>query len=122
MPEPIIGKHVYGDLYGCPKEILSDKDYLLKVIKEAAEYGKATLLEIKVWEVEGEHGGISILALVIESHIALHTWPKNDYATLDVYTCGKEADPWKIFDYIVKSLKPKHYVVHYSDRSQLPIE
>ncbi len=117
----IIGRHVYGDLYGVEPEKLSDKKYLEKIVREAADHANAKLLEVKVWELGGDKGGVSVIALIIESHIALHTWPNYRYATLDVYTCGEEADPWKAFKYIVDALKPKTYTVHYTDRSQLPI-
>ncbi len=117
----IVGRHVYGDLYGCPKDVLSDEELLKNAVIEAVKLSNTTLLELKSWRVSGEKGGVSILALVIESHIAVHTWPNYGYATVDVYTCGEKSDPWKAFDYLVKILKPKHYIVHYSDRSQLPI-
>ena len=122
MPTPVVGRHVYADLYGCPKDVLENKDLLVEAVKKAAEAADAKILEIKSWEVGGEHGGVSVIALIVESHIALHTWPLNNYATLDVYTCGEKSDPWKAFKYLIDILKPKHYVVHYSDRSQLPIE
>ncbi len=117
----IVGHHVYGDLYGVEPRILSDKDFLVRIIREAAERANAKILEIKTWELGGDKGGVSIIALIVESHIALHTWPNYRYATLDVYTCGEDADPWAAFKYIVEALKPKTYTVHYTDRTQLPI-
>jgi len=115
------GRHIYGELYGSPSDLLNDEEFLTKTVVKAAEHGMTTILEVKYWRVGGEHGGVSVLALVVESHIAIHTWPGNNYATVDVYTCGDRSDPWKVFYYIVNALKPKHYVVHYSDRSQLPL-
>ncbi len=122
MPAPVVGRHVYADLYGCPRDVLENEELLRRAVLEAAEKGKARILEVKSWVVGGEHGGVSIIALIVESHIALHTWPLNNYATLDVYTCGEESDPWTIFKHLLEVLKPRHYVVHYSDRSQLPVE
>ncbi|MEB3786802.1 MAG: S-adenosylmethionine decarboxylase, partial [Desulfurococcales archaeon] len=52
--------------------------------------------------------------------ISIHTWPGYRYATVDVYTCGETADPWKGFELILKKLNPAFYTVHYSDRSSLP--
>ena len=122
MARLVTGKHVYGDLYGCRKELLRDKEFLVKTIVDAAREGSARILEIKSWVFNDGYDGVSVIALVVESHIALHTWPENEYATLDVYTCGEKTDPWRVFNYIVNALKPRHYIVHYSDRSQLPIE
>ena len=116
----IVGKHVYGNLYGVDPKLLWDKEKLEKVIVEAAKRANMHLVEMKSWSFTGYHGGVSIIALVLESHIALHTWPDYGYATLDIYTCGAQSDPWKAFNYIVSVLRPRHYSVHYADRSSVP--
>ncbi len=119
--EYIIGKHVYGSLYGIDKEKAWDEEFLRELLLKAVEEAGATLLDIRSWRVEGEKGGISAIAIVLESHLALHTWPEYGYATFDAYTCGDKADPWKAWDLILRELKPKYYTVHYTDRSQKPI-
>jgi len=121
MGELVIGKHVYGELYGCPSSLLWDEEAIVDAVKKAAEKANATLLEIRSWRIGGSKGGVSVLALVVESHIAVHTWPLNNYVTVDVYTCGEKTDPWSAFKYLVDFFKPKRYTVHYSDRSQLPV-
>lgn len=115
----IIGKHVYGNLYEIPEEIAGDEEYLRNVVVEAAKLANMTLLEVKSWKLGGEKGGVSVIALVLESHIAIHTWINYRYATVDVYTCGEKSDPWRAFNYIVEKLKPKEYTVNYADRTQL---
>ncbi len=117
----IIGRHVYGSLYGIDKEKAWDEEYLRDLIQRAVEAAGATLLDLRSWRVEGEKGGISVVAIVLESHVALHTWPEYGYATFDAYTCGDRADPWKAWDLVLRELKPKYYTVHYADRSQKPI-
>ena len=122
MPEDfIIGKHVYGSLYGIPEDKAWDEEYLRNLIVRAVEASGATLLDIRSWRIEGEKGGVSVVALVLESHIALHTWPEYGYATFDAYTCGDKADPWKAWELVLRELSPKYYTVHYADRSQKPI-
>ena len=103
----IVGKHVYGSLYGVPEEIASNEEYLVDVVKKASELANMTLLEVKSWRLSEEKGGVSVIALVVESHIAIHTWVNYRYATVDVYTCGEKSDPWKAFNYIVEKLRPK---------------
>ncbi len=113
----VIGRHVYGNLYDCPREILCDEEKLKEIVVEAAKIANMTLWEVKSWKFSGEKGGVSVIALVVESHIAIHTWVEYNYATVDVYTCGENSDPWKAFYYIVSKMKPQDYTVHYSDRS-----
>lgn len=102
----VFGKHVIGDLYGCDRGRLTDLLYLTKVVREAASVGGMTLLEIKSWKI-GD--GISIVGIVLESHISIHTWPEYSFATVDVYSCGTHTDPEKAFEYIVKALGASHY-------------
>jgi S-adenosylmethionine decarboxylase len=113
----VVGKHYFGELYGCPKDLLSDENFLYNLINNAVKISNSKLLDIKYWKVDGDRGGISIIAIVLESHIALHTWPNQGFATLDVYTCGEHTDPEKAFDYIVKNLKPKRYIKKFSSRT-----
>ncbi|MEB3846517.1 MAG: S-adenosylmethionine decarboxylase, partial [Desulfurococcales archaeon] len=68
----IIGKHVYGSLYGIDKNKAWDEEYLRNLILRAVEASGATLMDLRSWRVEGEKGGVSVIALVLESHLALH--------------------------------------------------
>lgn len=113
----IIGKHVYGNLYEVDIEIAKDEEKLKQMVVEASKLANMTLYEVKSWSFGGKKGGVSVIALVLESHIAVHTWIEYRYATVDVYTCGEKSDPWKAFEYIVANLKPKYYTVNYADRS-----
>ncbi len=120
----VIGKHVYGNLYSVPFRNLTDAANLMNTVKEAATAGRAHIIDTMVKKfppINGFEGGVSIIALLEESHIALHTWPEGDYATLDVYTCGRGADPEIVFNYIVNVLKPKHFKVFRSDRSLIKV-
>jgi S-adenosylmethionine decarboxylase len=115
--DKIIGKHVFGNLYDIDPEILKDKEKLESYVLEAVKKANMKLVEIKSWSFGGKKGGVSVIALVEESHIALHTWIEYRYATLDVYTCGEHSNPELGFNYIVEKLKPKRYQVFYADRS-----
>lgn len=113
----IIGKHVFGNLYDIDPKILNDKDFLHGIVLEAVKIANMTLVESKSWSFGGKKGGVSVIALVEESHIALHTWTEYNYATLDVYTCGENSNPQAAFEYIVSHLKPKRYQMFFADRS-----
>jgi S-adenosylmethionine decarboxylase len=115
---PITGRHVYGEIYGVSEELLSDEKFLRGVVIRAAELANMHLVEVNSWRFKGgEKEGVSVIALVLESHIAIHTWPRYGYATIDVYTCGEQSDPVSAFRYIISQLKPKRYTINYSDRS-----
>ncbi|MGC8975310.1 MAG: adenosylmethionine decarboxylase [Thermoprotei archaeon] len=114
MEARVYGKHVYGSLYDCDPELLSDPEFLKKVVVEAARIGNMTLLDVRTWYMGP---GVSVVAIILESHISIHTWPEYSFATVDVYSCGKHTDPHKAFEYIVKSLKARRYEFNVIDRS-----
>ncbi len=117
----IIGKHVYGNLYGLDTAVINDEQMLKSVMLEAVGLAKMNLIEIRSWSLGGMKGGISVIALIEESHCVLHTWNEYNYATLDIYTCGERSDPKVAFDHVVAKLKPKTHQVFSADRSQLEL-
>jgi len=111
----VVGKHVYGNLIDCMNEnLLSDVEELKRIVIEAAEEGNMTLLDVKAWKIGL---GVSVVAIILESHITIHTWPEYRYATVDVYSCGSHTDPHKAFEYIVSALKPRKVEMGRASRS-----
>ncbi|RLG81455.1 MAG: adenosylmethionine decarboxylase [Thermoprotei archaeon] len=110
----VIGKHVYGELYECDPVILSNEERLIEIVREAAKVGGFTLLDVKAWKISP---GVSVVGIVLESHISIHTWPEYSFATVDVYTCGARGDPVLAYKFIVKELGAKRYSMRISSRS-----
>ncbi|MEM0165016.1 MAG: adenosylmethionine decarboxylase [Saccharolobus sp.] len=110
----VIGRQVYGSLYDCDEEVLKDANKLEQIVRGAADAGNMNILDIKSWKI-GE--GVSIVAIVLESHITIHTWPEYRFATIDVYSCGAHTDPYKAFMYISENLRAKRYTINEVDRS-----
>lgn len=55
--------------------------------------------------------GLSILYLLSESHISIHTFPERDYIALDIYTCREYNDNsvyLEIYDYLIDSFEADH--------------
>ena len=115
MPKAkVVGRHIYGDLIDCAnEELLKDSGGLEKLVADAAAVGNMTLLDVKSWKIGL---GVSVVAIVLESHISIHTWPEYRYATVDVYSCGAHTNPQAAFEYIVKALKPKRVRMGKVDR------
>lgn len=118
---PVVGKHVFGNLYDADDSILKNLQYLKESVIEAAKAGNLHIIDImeRQFNTIGspDIGGVSIIALIAESHISLHTWPESGYATIDIYSCGNESNPSLAFDYMVSMLKPRSYKVFSADRS-----
>ncbi|MBO3750548.1 adenosylmethionine decarboxylase [Streptosporangiaceae bacterium NEAU-GS5] len=107
VPRPTIhGRHTLATFYGIPSEKLDDQLRLRKQFELAIQAAKATVLEIGGWLFEPA-GGVTLVALLVESHASIHTWPEHGIAYIDVFTCGTRADPDKALDYLQFVLEPE---------------
>ena len=79
-----MGKHYLLNLYDCPFDILNNELFLTQVITEAALSTRATLL--KVISNQFHPQGVTVLALLSESHISINTWHEKGTAAVDIYT------------------------------------
>jgi S-adenosylmethionine decarboxylase len=81
------GTHLIIDLHGARR--LDDIDHIDATLRACAEAAGATLLHIHLHRFQPD--GVSGVAVLAESHIAIHTWPEAGYAALDVFMCGRTA-------------------------------
>ncbi|MBU0639990.1 MAG: adenosylmethionine decarboxylase [Planctomycetes bacterium] len=86
-----VGTHCLIELHGCPAESLNDQEFVRRALRDAVQAGGATLLE-EVTHQFHPHG-VTVLALLAESHLAIHTWPEHAYVAADMFTCGRRAQP-----------------------------
>jgi S-adenosylmethionine decarboxylase len=100
------GCHLILDLYNCPKHLLDDYRYLEEMLQTAVRMSGASLLRITGHKFEPE--GVTILALLAESHASIHTWPAQQYAAVDLYTCNPDGvSAKKAADFIKHKLQAK---------------
>lgn len=90
----MFGPHLTLDLYGCDKQKLADRDFIFKVLNEMPEMvGMNKFSEPQVTEVpeQGENsfdrGGITGFVILVESHMSIHTFPEDGYASFDIFSC-----------------------------------
>jgi S-adenosylmethionine decarboxylase len=50
--------------------------------------------------------GVTVLALLAESHASLHTFPEAKTAFWDCFTCGEACDPRRSVDVLCAALRP----------------
>ena len=48
--------------------------------------------------------GATVLALLAESHVSVHTWPGEGTAAVDVFTCGDELRPRAAAQHLAEAL------------------
>jgi spermidine synthase len=92
-----VGRHAICELWGASH--LNSVETAERALREAAAAGNTTLIDVFVHQFAPH--GVSGIAVIAESHLALHTWPEHDYLAADFFTCGDSAD----LDAIIETLR-----------------
>ena len=99
MEYSTFGRHVAVDAWGVDFELLNNAEFLQAQMVEAAETCGATVLSVQSKQFEPQ--GATVLVLLSESHLSIHTYPEKGFAAIDCYTCGETVDPQLAIDYLV---------------------
>jgi spermidine synthase len=83
-----VGRHAICEFWGASN--LNSVDVAEQALRDAASAGGVTLIEVFVHQFSPQ--GVSGIAVIAESHLALHTWPEHGYLAADFFTCGDNAD------------------------------
>ncbi|MGG6313886.1 adenosylmethionine decarboxylase [Paenibacillus macerans] len=105
MEYSTFGRHVAVDTWGVDFEVLNNAELLEAHLVEAAEACGATVLSVQSKQFEPQ--GATVLVLLSESHLSIHTYPERGFAAIDCYTCGETVDPQLAIDYLVSVLNPE---------------
>lgn len=99
------GRHLILDLYDCNAELLDSYEKLQELLETALNMSNATILRIIGEKFKPQ--GVTLLALLSESHASIHTWPEIGYAAVDLYTCGDTTNTHKAAEFLKRKLKAK---------------
>lgn len=105
MEYSTFGRHVAVDTWGVDFNLLNNAEYLQAQMVEAAEACGATVMSVQSKQFDPQ--GATVLVLLSESHLSIHTYPERGFAAIDCYTCGDTVDPQLAIDYLVSVLKPE---------------
>lgn len=85
------GRHVLAELGGIKPDRLDDEPGLRVALTGSLTEAGATVLNVVAHQFSPR--GLTVLAMLAESHASVHTWPERGSAFVDVFTCGSSADP-----------------------------
>lgn len=83
-----IGQEWLVDASGCDEDALKDVQLLAGLFEELVVTLELSVVGNPQWHVFPEPGGVTGLALLSESHLAIHTFPEHRYAALSIYSCS----------------------------------
>jgi S-adenosylmethionine decarboxylase proenzyme len=126
------GLHIIADLYNCQKgELLVSSEKLRALCVKTCQETGLTVLGEHFYQFNGvdgtQEGGATGAVVLAESHLAVHTWPERDGATLDVYVCNYTADNTSkaeaVYAALITALKPADVLVERVIRGRdLPVK
>jgi S-adenosylmethionine decarboxylase len=103
------GRHITVDAWGIQHELINDVELLTTYMVDAANTSGATVLSTRSQKFKPQ--GVSVLVLLSESHLTIHTYPKKGFAAIDCYTCGECVNPQVAVDHLLDQLKPEKIFV-----------
>lgn len=111
-----LGTHLLIEYWGCDEDILADLETISRVMREAAEATGATIVESSMkkfppYDADDTKPGVSGVLVLAESHLTIHTSPRNGYAAVDAFTCGTKCNPHNANRILKPGLKAFRYEV-----------
>ncbi|MHA1679877.1 MAG: adenosylmethionine decarboxylase [Promethearchaeota archaeon] len=86
---------------------MNDVIFLKTLFEEAVERSNATI--INCYSHEFHPQGITIIAILSDSHAVLHTWPEKKFVMAEIFTCGEGSNPRNGIMHLKKRLKPTYF-------------
>lgn len=97
-----LGRQILAEFYGCKREALEAVPFIESAMRRAAITAGATIVSSTFKQFDP--WGVSGVVVIQESHLAIHTWPEHEYASVDLFTCGESVDPRKAFEFLRREL------------------
>lgn len=102
--DSILGLEIIADLKDCNKKTLLELKSLEFISQLSVLVKNCGLTEVGKAVNDFDLGFTCIMALA-ESHIAIHTWPEEQYVSLNVHVCNYSQDNSEKARYIFSGLK-----------------
>ena len=115
----ISGKHMICDIKEIRnKSLLHDLEGIKSLLDTICNQNDFSILEKVEYKFHPE--GLTLLYLLSESHISIHTFPERNYIALDLYTCRTYNDNktyLDIYNTLIEEFKAKKEKPMIIDRS-----
>lgn len=110
------GRHVLAEMRGVDPALLNDADFLSGAVRSAVTRVGATVCEVVSHRFEPN--GVTVVALLAESHASVHTYPEFGALFADVFTCGERADPERAVRLLAEALGCDRVLLSTVDRGR----
>jgi S-adenosylmethionine decarboxylase len=101
----IMGIHIIAEFQGVDPRKISRVEDVQRILDRVVT--KSGLHVVSSSFHQFEPLGVSVVYLLSESHLSVHTWPEHGYIALDIFTCGNDEPALKAFELLLEEFKPK---------------
>lgn len=108
------GKHVIADFAECDCDFLDDIDFIQTHMTIACQKSNATIVSQEFHKFSPV--GISGAMILAESNLCVHIWKDEKYVALDIFMCGKNAEPREAVNYLRTVFHPRKERIQFIKR------
>ena len=98
------GTHIIAELYGILPGLLNSIDRIENAVSKGIAAANVRCEGVLVKKFAPT--GVTLLALLLESHVSVHTYPEDSALFFDAFTCGSGHNPEVILKVITEELAP----------------
>jgi len=102
---PPMGNEISCVMHGIDEGILNNSSQLEKNLRDALREDKFTILEEASHEFNPK--GFTLMILLAESHVSIHTYPEYNSLYFGLYSCRGEGDGIKTYEIFKDKVNPK---------------
>lgn len=115
------GIQLLGELSGCDADMLDDVEQLAELVERGVS--ECGLHQVSICSKKFEPIGVTVISLVSESHVSIHTYPESNHASIDIFHCSTEPTALlKLLEFFKAALHAegcRHLLVARGDSLQL---
>ncbi|MEE9169005.1 MAG: adenosylmethionine decarboxylase [bacterium] len=100
------GIQLIAELDGCPANLLDDEEHLKVLLIEGIE--NCGMFHLNTISHKYEPIGVTVISIIKESHIAIHTYPEAQHASVDIFHCSTDSKAlFQLLEFLKVRLKAK---------------
>ncbi|MCK4851621.1 MAG: adenosylmethionine decarboxylase [Candidatus Omnitrophica bacterium] len=101
-----LGTQVIAELINCSRKLLNDRKAVEKAVKDGVTECGISVESISSHKFDPV--GVTVTAIVSESHIAVHTYPEARHVSIDIFTCSADFEKSvKLLALLKRRFQPK---------------
>lgn len=97
--------HQVAQLWGVDPKFLNSPQKLKEVTERLSKELKLTVLDSFIHQFKPY--GLSLVLIISQSHLAIHTWPEYSYLHFDIVSCSKKTNLTKLEEILKKEFNPQ---------------